>query len=91
MIAARHYRIRGRVQGVGYRFFAREAAGRWDVRGYVRNLGNGDVEIHAEAEESLLADFRQELERGPRGARVTEVIEEELPVTEAYLSFQIRV
>jgi acylphosphatase len=90
LIAARHYLIRGRVQGVGYRYFAREAAERWNVRGYVRNLGTGDVEIHAEAEESLLSGFRQELERGPRAARVSEVIEKELVVTQTYTSFLIR-
>jgi acylphosphatase len=90
LIAARHYLIRGRVQGVGYRYFAREAADRWNVHGYARNLASGDVEIHAEAEESLLNAFRQELERGPHAARVSEVIERELPVTQTYTSFLIR-
>lgn len=90
MIAARHYLIRGRVQGVGYRYFAREAAQRWNVQGYVRNLATGDVEIRAEAEESLLSAFRQELEHGPHGARVSEVVEKEIPVTRTYTSFLIR-
>jgi len=49
---AKHYLVRGRVQGVGYRYFALEAAERLGVTGYVRNLATGEVEVHAEAEEA---------------------------------------
>ena len=58
MIIAKHFTIRGRVQGVGYRYFAVETALRLGVRGYVRNLPGGDVEVHAEAEPGVLAAFR---------------------------------
>ena len=90
MIVARHYRIRGRVQGVGYRYFARENAIRLGVRGYVRNLPGGDVEVCAEAEERILADFRDELQRGPSSGHVTEIIEEDIPVTGQYSFFLVR-
>ena len=90
MAAGRHYLIRGRVQGVGYRYFAVESALRLGVRGYVRNLANGHVEVHAEAEPGVLATFRAELERGPTMSRVSEVVEEEIPVSGRYSSFDLR-
>jgi len=89
VIRAKHYLVRGRVQGVGYRWFAQRAAQRLGIVGYVRNLASGDVEVHAEAEEAILSDFKQELQRGPHAARVYEVVEQELPVTTIYSSFHI--
>ena len=90
MLRAKHYLVRGRVQGVGYRYFALEAAERLGVNGYVRNLANGDVEVHAEAAEAALEAFKRELEHGPRMARVREIIESDLPLSGSYSSFLIR-
>ena len=87
---AKHYLVRGRVQGVGYRYFVLEAAERRGVRGSVRNLAGGEVEVHAEADEVALDLFKQELQRGPGMARVTEIIEKDLPVSGLYSSFLIR-
>jgi acylphosphatase len=87
---AKHYLIRGDVQGVGYRYFTKGAAERLGVKGFVRNLHSGDVEVYAEADEVTLGLFRLELERGPRMAQVTEVIEKEVPVSGTYSSFFIR-
>ena len=90
VIRARHYLVRGRVQGVGYRYFALEAAESHGIRGYARNLPDGDVEVHAEADEAALQLFKQDLHRGPRMAHVTEVIETESAVSGTYSSFLIR-
>lgn len=90
MIRAKHYLIRGRVQGVGYRYYAREAAERLGVRGYARNLPGGEVEVHAEADETALRLFKQDLERGPRMAHVTEIVETDSTVSGTYSSFLIR-
>ena len=90
MILARHYRVRGRVQGVGFRYFVVETAVRFGVRGYVRNTMDGEVEVHAEGEEPALAGLRVELERGPMLARVIEVVEEDAPLTGRYSSFSVR-
>jgi acylphosphatase len=90
MLRAKQYIVQGRVQGVGYRFFVVQAAGRCGIHGYVRNLGSGDVEVWAEGEELSLRAFHDELVRGPRSARVTGVLEEDLPATGAYYSFLIR-
>ena len=89
MVRAKHYVVRGRVQGVGYRWFVQRQADRLGVRGYARNLPGGEVEVRAEAEESVLDELKQELLRGPHAARVSEVIEQELPVTNGYESFLI--
>jgi acylphosphatase len=90
MFRAKQYLIRGRVQGVGYRYFALQAAERHGIRGFVRNLVRGDVEVQAEAEEDALESFKQELGRGPRMSRVTEIAEKDLPVSGLYSSFTIR-
>ena len=87
---AKHYVVRGRVQGVGYRYFALGAAERLGVKGFVRNLHSGEVEVHAEGDEQTLQLFRQELETGPWMARVTEVAETNVPVSGVYSSFSIR-
>ena len=90
MDRAKRYVVRGRVQGVGYRYYASREAARLGVTGFARNLPNGDVEVHAEAGSETLQLFRQQLERGPRMAYVTEVLESEIPVTGLYSSFLIK-
>jgi acylphosphatase len=89
MVRAKHYVVRGRVQGVGYRYFALEAAERFGIKGYARNLHSGEVEVHAEGDQAALEGFKLELERGPRMARVTEVVESDVP-SGSYSSFLIR-
>jgi acylphosphatase len=89
MIRAKHYRVRGRVQGVGFRWFVQRAAERLGIVGDVRNLPSGEVEVRAQADESVLDLFKLELRNGPPSARVAEVIEQDLPVTDRYSSFQI--
>jgi acylphosphatase len=68
-----HVEVEGRVQGVGYRWFARQAAVRRGIHGWVMNRPDGCVEVVAKGPESKLAAFRSELRQGPPGAQVTEV------------------
>lgn len=77
------------MQGVGYRYFARRIALRLGVRGWVRNLPDGDVEVHAEADGETLQEFRFELERGPVSSRVSEIVENATTLTDRYSSFEI--
>ena len=70
------------------RFVARSE--RLGVKGFVRNLPDGEVEVHAEADAETLARFKLELERGPRMAQVTEVGESDVPASGVYSSFLIR-
>lgn len=65
-----HLRIAGRVQGVGFRWFAREEARRLDLAGWVRNLSTGEVEILAEGPRAALEELAKRLGEGPPGARV---------------------
>src|SRR5262245_24642888 len=89
-MVAKDFVISGRVQGVGYRYFAQDAAARRGIRGYARNLFNGDVEVHAEGDAAALQLFKQDLQRGPRMSNVTKVVESESAVTGTYTSFSIR-
>ena len=65
--------IRGRVQGVGFRWWACEAARRLGLDGWVRNLADGSVELLAAGPEAVVAGFIESCRSGPRGARVASV------------------
>jgi acylphosphatase len=65
--------VTGRVQGVGYRFFAQERAVARGLAGTVRNLPGGSVEVEAEGPRPLLEAFLDELRHGPPAARVSDV------------------
>lgn len=77
---AKRYYVSGTVQGVGYRYFAERAAKYLKVMGYVRNLSDGRVEVYAIATAESLSSLRQTLERGPSGASVAGVTEEEAAI-----------
>ena len=63
--------IQGLIQGVGYRFFAIEQARKYNIRGYVRNLPDGCVEVIAEGDKGMLNDFIKRLRIGPPSGHVT--------------------
>jgi acylphosphatase len=85
---AKHLKISGRVQGVGFRYSMSEEAERLGVTGWVRNRRDGTVEAvidgAPDAVEAVLAWAR----RGPRGASVTEVEVVEIP--ESFERFEMR-
>ena len=70
-----HLLVLGRVQGVGFRWFVREAARRRAVAGWVRNRKDGSVEIAAEGEEEAVDGLLSAIRVGPPGATVTETRE----------------
>lgn len=70
------WRLRGRVQGVGFRWFTRREAQELGVAGKVRNLPDGRVEIEAVAPPGVLAHFKERILEGPAGARVANLEEE---------------
>ena len=70
VIVARRFLIGGRVQGVGFRFFAEEAAAREGVHGYIGNLPDGRVEALVEGDQEAVDRVEMALRRGPSGARV---------------------
>ncbi len=73
-----HFLIRGRVQGVGFRWFVHREAADLGLHGRVRNNDRGEVEVIAAGSPEALADLRAELHKGSRGSRVDAVIEHEL-------------
>jgi acylphosphatase len=78
-----HFLIQGRVQGVGFRWFVHREASELDLRGWVRNTEDGDVEVLASGSPEELAELRASLRRGPRGSRVDRLIEHYLDDSEA--------
>jgi|SRR5215471_4435619 len=89
MAMCRRFIVSGRVQGVGFRYFAIRAARRVGVAGTVRNLPDGTVEAIAEGSETALIEFRSELERGPSYGHVSRVDETDLPSTGRYSGFDV--
>lgn len=87
--AARRWRVRGRVQGVGFRYFTQRVAAELGLGGYVRNLDDGRVEVYAVGPEEKLSELAGRLHHGPRWAEVDGVDEQEAEVT-AYASFEIQ-
>jgi acylphosphatase len=78
-----HFLIRGRVQGVGFRWFVHREASELNLRGWVRNTEEGDVEVVASGSPEDLEDLRSSLRRGPRGSRVDGILEHTLDESEA--------
>jgi acylphosphatase len=73
-----HFLVQGRVQGVGFRWFVHREASELELRGWVRNTEDGNVEVVAAGEPADLADLRASLKRGPLGSRVDRVVEHTL-------------
>ncbi|MEZ5400512.1 MAG: acylphosphatase [Bryobacteraceae bacterium] len=86
---ARRYVVTGRVQGVGYRRFAQQAAGECGVSGWARNLDDGSVEAFVIGTASQVAAMAGMLRRGPAWADVRTVLEEEAAMLELK-GFRIR-
>ena len=77
-----HYLVKGRVQGVGFRWFVQREAAEIGLKGWVRNTDEGHVEIVAAGDPEDLAELKDALRKGSRGSRVDAVIEHELAESE---------
>ncbi len=82
--------ISGLVQGVAYRWFAVRAASRLGVRGWVRNLPNGNVEVMAEGARGPVEALLDELRTGPSSAVVRDVFVEWRESSGEYNRFDVR-
>jgi len=87
-ISARRWWISGRVQGVGYRYFAQREASALGLSGYARNLDDGRVEVYAAGPPQKLDGLAGALRQGPRWSDVRAVEEQEAEVRQ-YASFLI--
>jgi acylphosphatase len=85
-----HVQIKGRVQGVGFRWFVRVSGRRLQLSGWVKNRPDGSVEVAAGGSEDRLAELRKILTRGPDGAEVTEVVDLEEVMNDLEYPFAMR-
>ncbi len=81
--------VRGRVQGVGFRWFVEREAHVLGVAGWVRNNADGSVEVLAMGSRDQLLDLRSRLRAGPRAARVDDVEEQEAQPVAGLTNFRI--
>ena len=87
---ARRFVVRGRVQGVGFRWFVEREAHFLQIAGWVRNNPEGTVEVLAHGTRDQLAGLHSRLREGPRAARVDEVQVSEAEPVPGLTSFQVR-
>jgi acylphosphatase len=86
---ARRFVVRGRVQGVGFRWFVEREAHMLGIAGWVRNNADGSVEILAMGTHEQLIGLRSRLRQGPRAARVDAVDESEARPIAGLSTFRI--
>ena len=86
---AKHLRIEGVVQGIGYRRWMVQTAQRLGVTGWVRNRADGTVEALAEGDADAVEELLRACRRGPSGAAVT-LIHEDLVEPEELVGFEAR-
>jgi len=86
---ARRFIVRGRVQGVGFRWFVEREAHMLGIDGWVRNNPDGSVEVLAMGTRDQLSGLRSRLRQGPRAARVDGVEESESQLVPGLNSFRI--
>lgn len=78
----RYFLVKGRVQGVGFRWFVHREAAALELHGWVRNTESGHVEVLARGEEKQLQDLEAALRRGSRGSRVDAIEKRDLDPSE---------
>ncbi len=86
---ARRFVVRGRVQGVGFRWFVEREAHVLSVSGWVRNNADGSVEVLAQGTRDQLLGLRSRLRQGPRAARVDDIEESDVGPVAGLSSFRI--
>jgi acylphosphatase len=90
VVEARRFVVKGRVQGVGFRFYTEVAAVREGLSGFVRNLPDGGLETIVQGDSDAILRFERALRRGPTSARIDSVEAELLPPDERRVGFTIR-
>ena len=82
--------LSGRVQGVGFRYFAQSRASRYNIKGYVRNIYDNKVEVVCQGEPDNLDKFILEVKNGPSFSHITNVEMEEVIDSPVYDVFEIK-
>jgi acylphosphatase len=82
-------RVTGRVQGVGYRYYAMRQANEFGLNGYVKNRGDGSVEVQVEGEKEIIERYISFLEQGPSYSSVEQVDITYVPYLAKYDRFSV--
>jgi acylphosphatase len=82
-------RIHGKVQGVGYRFFATRVARRLGLKGIIQNLRDGSVEAKVEGDQEKIDEWIEQLREGPRYAEITRIDQETREFTGTLADFDV--
>lgn len=82
--------VKGVVQGVGFRYFTRRLARQMGLKGYVRNLSSGNVEVDVEGEEGMVNELVKKLRIGPPSSHVTGIEVEDLHPEGEYSDFGVK-
>jgi len=82
-------KVSGRVQGVGFRYFAQREAQLLGISGYAKNLYDGTVEILAQGEDEILKEYIKTIKSGPNFGYVNDLQSYECPVVDKYQEFLI--
>ncbi|MFH1288681.1 MAG: acylphosphatase [bacterium] len=82
--------VRGKVQGVCYRAFSEDMANKYSIKGYVKNLSSGDVEITAEGDRKNIESFVSKLWEGPPMAIVRDIRKSEDKYKEEFRDFSVK-
>ncbi len=85
-----HVTVHGRVQGVSFRYFVTNCAGRLELNGWVRNRFGGTVEVLAEGKRENLENLLQDMHQGPRSSNVIKVEHEWKTGTGEFKRFRVR-
>jgi len=89
MITAVRVRIRGRVQGVGFRYYTCREGRRRGLAGWARNERDGSVSVHIQGEEEAVQEMCRWLEKGPSSARVEGISLQPASVDPSLFDFEI--
>lgn len=81
--------VEGLVQGVGFRYFVKTNAERYNIKGFVKNMNSGDVYIEAEGTEQTMQEFLPQVKRGPRVAHVRKMTVEKMDELKNFTKFEV--
>ena len=88
-LKAIHIIVHGLVQGVGFRFYVRDRSAQYGIKGSVKNLHDGTVEIYAEGDEKQLHKFIEKIREGPSFGHVSRLVRKWKEPSDSYTDFTI--
>jgi len=83
-------KVSGRVQGVGFRYFAEYTAASYDLTGYVENCDDGTVKMEVQGKESGINDFLAKIRRGNTFVRVDDIVTKKIEVDTYERRFRVK-